>query len=144
MPELLCLQGRSMGPAMRSCSQFDLVLMDCGQSPYNHSEPDSHCSSSREHFLSNTHMHMFSKTKAVRALCRSTAITVWLVQLHLKWQWPRTMGRIKITLTVQSNAPQLPQTLNSPPPPPLFPLIPSLFICQTTDKNTSSPSSRLT
>lgn len=54
---------RSMGPAMRSCSQFDLLIMDCSQSPYNHSEPGFPL---QEYFLSNTHMHMFTRTKAVQ------------------------------------------------------------------------------
>lgn len=46
----------------------------------------------QEHFLSNTHMHMFTQTKAFPALCSGWAIIVCLVQLHLKWQRPRAMG----------------------------------------------------
>lgn len=46
----------------------------------------------QEHFLSNTHMHMFTQTKAFPALCSGWAIIVCLVQLHLKWQWPRALG----------------------------------------------------
>lgn len=94
MPEPLCLHESSMGPAMRSCGEFDLLIVDCSQSPYNYSEPDSHCRS--EQALSPKHWHAHVQpNKSCPALCSSWTIIVCLVQLHLKWQRPRATGRIK-------------------------------------------------
>ena len=73
----------SMGPAMRSCSQFDLVIMDCSQSLYNRSELDSHRRSEGTLSLKHSHAHV-QLDKSCPALCRSGAIIVRLVQLHLK------------------------------------------------------------
>lgn len=102
MPELLCLHERSMGPAIRNCSQSDLLIMDCSQSPYNHSELDSHCRSEQALSLKHSHAHVHPN-KSCPALCSSRAIIVCLVQLHLKWQRPSALGRIKDC--VQSNTP---------------------------------------
>lgn len=86
MPELLCFAWKTHG----SCSQFDLLIMDSSQSPYNHS--DSHCRS--EWALSPKHAYV-QPNKSCPALCSSWAIIVSWVQLHLKWQRPRAVCRIK-------------------------------------------------
>lgn len=76
---------------MRSRSQSDPLIMDCSQSPYNHSEPDSHWRST----FSLSTCTRSPKQKLSCPLCSSWAIIVCLVQLHLKWQRPGAEGRIK-------------------------------------------------
>lgn len=76
--------------------------MDGSQNSYNHSEPDT--AGESRHFLSNARMHiMFPQNKSRPVLCSSWAVIVCLVQLHLKGQRPRAMGRIKDC--VQSSTP---------------------------------------
>lgn len=87
---------------MRSCSQFDLLIMDYSQNLYNRSEPDSHCRSEQALSLKYSHAHI-QPNKSCPSLFSIWAIIVCLVQLHLKWQWPRATGRIKDY--VQSNTP---------------------------------------
>lgn len=80
-PELLCLHEASTGPAMRSCSQFDLLIMDRSQNSYNQSELGSRCRSTFS--LSSAHAHA-RRNKSRPGLCSSGAIIICLVQLHLK------------------------------------------------------------
>lgn len=77
--------------------------------------------------LKHSHAHVHPN-KSRPARCSSWAIIVCLVQLHLKWQRPRAMGRIKDC--VQSNTPRTScqrgcTAFPFSPAPPHFPL----FLC---------------
>lgn len=125
MPGLFCLHETSMGPATGNCSQYDPLIMDGSQSLHTHSELNSHCRSRWGLSLKHSHAHV-QPNKSCPALCRSWAIIVCQVQLHLKWQHPRAT---RIKDRVQSNTPFTSCQRGCTAP--LF--LPShfLFICQT-------------
>lgn len=92
-----------MGPALRSCSQFDLLIMDCSQSLYNQLGAGFPLQKRASAFSpKHSHAHV-QPHKSCPPLCNGRAIIVCSVQLHLEWQRPRARGRIKDC--VQSNTP---------------------------------------
>lgn len=92
-----------MGPALRSCSQFDLLIMDCSQSLYNQLGAGFPLQKRASAFSpKHSHAHV-QPHKSCPPLCNGRAIIVCPVQLHLEWQRPRARGRIKDC--VQSNTP---------------------------------------